>query len=305
MTEVALIIPTLNGGTVFQRLMASVSTQIYQPVTKLVIDSTSSDDTVSIASDAGFRIMKIKREDFNHGATRQLGVDTAIADAEIIVFLTQDVILANPSALANLIKCFDDPKVGACYGRQLPHLDATPIAAHARLFNYPETSLIKSMGDASRLGIKTAFISNSFAAYRREALKSAGEFPSNVILGEDTYVAARMLVNGWRIAYCADAQVYHSHNYSYMEEFRRYFDTGVFHAREKWIREHFGQAEGEGKRYVISELSYLKNNASLLNIPCALLRTTLKYLGYKLGLFEAHIPIGIIKHLSMHKKFWR
>lgn len=39
-----------------------------------------------------------------------------------------------------------------------------------------------------------------------------------------------MVLAGWYNAYCAEAKVYHSHNYTILQEVRRYFDTGAFHA---------------------------------------------------------------------------
>ena len=55
---------------------------------------------------------------------------------------------------------------------------------------------------------------------------------------------------GWRTAYVAEAQVYHSHPFTVVQEFRRYFDTGVYHRQEMWLRESFGSPVGEGKRFV-------------------------------------------------------
>ena len=228
-----------------------------------------------------------------------------LPEADIVVFLTQDAILADPSAISHLISNFSDETVGAVYGRQLPHQGASKIGRFARLFNYPEKSRIKSLADAPELGIKTAFMSNSFAAYRRSALLEAGGFPPHTIMGEDTYVAAKMLLAGWKVAYNADAAVYHSHDYSFLEEFRRYFDTGVFHAEEPWIRERFGIAETEGKRYVRSEFTYLLGEAPWL-IPSAILRTFLKFLGYRLGMLEAYLPKILKKsYLTMNKNYWK
>lgn len=102
--------------------------------------------------------------------------------------------------------------------------------------------------------MKTAFISNSFAAYRKQAIQEVGGFPTHTILCEDMFVAARMLLNGWKVAYVSDACVYYSHNYTILQEFKRYFDIGVFHAREKWIRDSFGQAEGSGIAFVKMEI---------------------------------------------------
>ncbi|WP_407275613.1 glycosyltransferase [Halothiobacillus sp. DCM-1] len=269
----------------------------------LVIDSGSPADVLKIAQEAGFSIHEISVANFNHGGTRQFAVDSN-PDFGVIVFLTQDAILVTPDSISNLLEVFASDDVGAAYGRQLPRPTAGLIEAHARLFNYPASSHVCDFGDAASMGIKAAFMSNSFAAYRTEVLADVGGFPSDVILGEDTIVAAKMLLAGWKVAYQAEAQVYHSHDYSHLQELRRYFDIGVMHARESWMLDAFGAPEGEGGRFVYSELRYLlKNNPWL--VPSAVLRTMLKYLGYRLGRKETYFPLWVKRMLSMHTGYWK
>jgi rhamnosyltransferase len=299
--RVALIIPTRNGEEDLARLLESVGAQTRR-CDVFVVDSSSSDRTIEVAYASGAVVSVIPISEFNHGGTRQKMVVTK-PDYDIYVFLTQDAYLADPDALEHLIVPFSDEKVGAVCGRQLPHKDANELAEHARFFNYPPESRIKSMADSPVLGIKTPFISNSFAAYRREALLGVGGFPSNVILSEDMYVAARMLMAGWKVAYAGDARCHHSHNYTLLQEFRRYFDQGVFHSREPWIRESFGGAGGEGLRYVKSELRYLGFRRFYL-WPSSLLRNALKLMGYKLGQHESKLPLWLKRRLSMHRGFW-
>lgn len=301
--RIGLVVPTLNAGHRWPAWLAAFARQAAKPLHALVIDSSSQDATVALTKNDGIDVHIIPKAEFNHGATRQLAAEM-LADTEIIVYLTQDAILADPYAIQRLISSFSDETVGAAYGRQLPRKDAGRIGSFARLFNYPEKSRTKSLADTPELGIKTAFISNSFAAYRRSALLETGGFPQNTIMSEDTCVAARMLLAGWKVAYNAEALVYHSHDYGFWEEFRRYFDTGVFHAREPWIRERFGIAETEGKRYVISELAYLLREAPWL-IPSATLRTLLKFFGYRLGILEAHLPKMLKQSFSMNKNYWK
>jgi rhamnosyltransferase len=300
--DCALIVPTLNAEKDLKHFLAALSRQSFLPTTLLLLDSESDDGSIALAQEAGFVIETVHRKDFNHGATRQLGV-TRCPDANIIIFMTQDAILASKDAIKNILAPFKDEKVGAVCGRQLPHADALPIAAHARLFNYPEESSIKSKEDIPRIGIKAAFLSNSFAAYRRTVFMEVGHFPSDVIFGEDTYLAAKMLQAGWKVAYVADATCSHSHNYSMMEEFRRYFDIGVFHSRENWFIASLGKPEGEGKKFVLSELRYLLQHNPLL-IPSAIIRTGLKLLGYKLGLREQSMPLWLKRKLSMNEGYW-
>jgi len=302
MNKVGLIVPTLNAGMLWDAWLKAFELQTRKPDYLLVIDSSSSDDTAAMARAQGFDVHVISKSEFNHGGTRQFGVNT-LAAADIIVFLTQDALLANPDAIAKLVATFEDEKVGAVYGRQLPHRNAGPIGAHARHFNYPAESQVRSLEDRKRFGIKTVFISNSFSAYRRSALIHAGGFPVDTIMNEDTYVAGKMVMNGWKIGYCAEAQVFHSHDYGFIDEFKRYFDIGVFHAHTSWLQQTFGGASGEGLRFVISEIRYLTKQAPWL-IPSAVLRTGLKWVGFKLGALHSSLPRAIRYSFSLHKTYW-
>lgn len=255
--------------------------QVLQPSEVLVLDSSSTDVTAELASREGCRVITIPRADFRHGGTRQNGAELA-SGADILVYLTQDSILADANALAQLIAAFEDPSVGAAYGRQLPRPGANPIEAHARLFNYPAVSTVRSRESSAVLGFKAIFFSNSFGAYRRIALEQAGGFPKESNFGEDTVVAARLLQGGWRVAYVAEAQAYHSHAYSCREEYRRYYKIGQLHGSEPWLLRDFGKASSEGRKFAVSEIRYLSRRAPWL-IPEAVLRTGLKYLGYKRG----------------------
>jgi rhamnosyltransferase len=268
------------------------------------MDSSSDDGTDFNALPYGFRCIYISAADFNHGGTRNLALGNLSPDTDVVVFMTQDAFLSEPSTLSRLVSVFADPSVSCAFGRQLPHVDASPVAAHARLFNYSNRSRVVSLDDRAELGLKACYLSNSFAAYRLADLQAVGSFPTSVILGEDMAVAARLLMSGKRAAYVADACVFHSHNYSVFQEFRRYFDTGVFHARTPWLIQTFGSTRSEGLRFVRSELSYLSKHAPHL-IPSAILRTLVKWFGYKLGQLEVYLPLRLKVMCSMHKGYWQ
>lgn len=302
MSLISLVVPTFNPCHLWPQWLAAVQMQRLT-VSCMVVDSSSTDGTDFASLPKGFICQRIPAASFNHGGTRNLALKQLPAQTNVVVFMTQDALLADVDSLQKLVSAFDDPTVACAFGRQLPHADATPLAAHARLFNYPDASRVLSLADKDRLGLKTCFMSNSFAAYRVSDLFALGGFPSHVILGEDMAATARLLLAGKRVAYQADACAYHSHNYTPLEDFRRYFDTGVFHAREQWLLDSFGGASGEGLRFVKSELRYLLKHAPWL-IPSALLRTVLKLLGYRLGRAEARLPLALKKRLSMFSGFW-
>jgi rhamnosyltransferase len=120
-----------------------------------------------------------------------------------------------------------------------------------------------------------------------------------VIFGEDTVTAGKLLQAGYKVAYVADAPVYHSHSYTAIQEFRRYFDIGVLHIREAWLQEIFGKAGGEGIRFVLSELRYLLR-AAPWQTPSAMVHFAPSYL--MIG--QAHLPVKLKRQLSMHRGFW-
>lgn len=279
--RIGLVVLTLNPGPSFVDWLDAVRHQTLCPDELLVIDSQSTDSYPEQAVRYGFAFHRIRREEFGHGKTRQLAVEI-LTGSEIIIFMTQDAILEKTDSLAHLIKGLESSEVGAAYGRQLPRKDASPIEAHARLFNYPDSSRVKSLEDIQELGIKTPFISNSFSAYKKNALMDVGGFPPHLNFGEDVYVASKLILKGWRIAYVAEATVFHSHWFTYREEWNRYLQVGQFYGREAWIIQAFGSTKGEGKKFVLSEIGYLFSKNALL-IPSSLFRTILKFVGYHVG----------------------
>ncbi len=304
--SLALLLPTLNAAPHLDAFLPALERQNRRWNRFLVIDSGSRDGTVERLSAFGAEVVSIPQSEFNHGGTRRRGVE-ALKDHEIIVCLTQDAILAEEDSLDRLVAPFEDERVGMTYARQLPRPEARGIERHARLFNYPgmdQGHELRRLADRERLGIKTVFCSNSCAAYRRSALMEVGNFPEDAVFAEDQTVSGRMILRGWSMAYCADAPVIHSHDYTVSEDFKRSFDVGVFHARNPWLWEVFGTAEGEGLRYVRSELDYLRRHEPL-SIPGAVVRTAAKYAGYRLGRLERRMSAALKARLSMAGYYWR
>jgi rhamnosyltransferase len=300
--RVGLIIPTLNAGERWSECLRAVAAQTLRPHRAVVVDSASTDNTVSLAESAGFEVISIERRQFNHGGTRQSAAEHLV-DCEIIVFLTQDAIPANETAFAEIVGAFADPEVAVAYGRQLPHVGATSIEAHSRIFNYGKSTQKKNAGIAQQIGTKAFFCSNSFAAYRKSVLTDLGGFRRDLILGEDMEFAARAIKAGYANLYCAAATVCHSHDYSLLQTLHRYFDLGAFDAENSWMREQFGSHGAEGLRFVASEIRYLiDRNAA--EVPRALSLTFAKLLGYRLGLKHRKLPIKLKRKLSMSPSHW-
>ncbi|MGC8729465.1 MAG: glycosyltransferase family 2 protein [Elusimicrobiales bacterium] len=297
-----VIILTYNSEKKIKNLLDSLSSQVLKPKNILIIDSSSEDKTVEIAKEYGCIVYFINKNDFDHGGTRTYAV--GLSKADFLVYLTDDVVLKDKFSLKNLFSFFEDEKVGAVFGRQIPYENTNIFGKHLRYFNYPEKDYIRTYFDKKKYGIKTCFLSDSFCVYRKSAIKGIGYFKKDLILGEDTYVGAKLIVSGYKIAYSSNAIVYHSHNYTALDEFKRYFDIGVFHKTENWILKEFGKAEGEGVKYIYSGLDFLFKNKKFYLIPEFFVRIFFKYLGYKLGYNYELLPKFLIKTFSMHKNWW-
>jgi rhamnosyltransferase len=301
MFDIAVLIPTLNGERYLQQVLPQLVDAV-DPSQVWIIDSASRDKTVELCKQYHVNIYPIERRKFNHGGTRNFG--RSLVHPEILVYMTQDAVPATPDFLKQLTKPFADAEVALTYGRQLPRLGAGPLEAFPRLFNYPDTNLVKSKADISRLGIKTFFCSDSFCAYRTSAWDAVGGFPERTLTWEDQHIAARLIAKGYKVAYAADAQVYHSHSYTLKEEFQRYFDAGAFLKKEAWMREMVGQAEGEGMRFLKEQIRYLINVQKTYLIPYSLMATVVKYMGYRTGMIEPSLPLGLKRVFSQQKYFW-
>lgn len=298
-----IAIPTYNGGNLWESTVKNIKKYAPEGTLVKIIDSGSKDNTVREAINAGFSVSKIESADFNHGGTRNLFVLDDSSEYDIVIFLTQDAV-PQRNFIENILSAFKDDRVACAYGRQLPHDDANPLALHARTFNYPQRDYVCDKDSISRMGLKMVFMSNSFSAYRLSVFKELGGFPSNTILCEDMFYTARAILAGYKVAYISEAIVKHSHNYSPREEFSRYFDIGVFHKNESWIRKNFGGAGGEGKKFIFSEFYFLLKKAPLW-IPLACVNNLTKIVGYKVGQRYQHLPRRFIVKMSMHKKYWK
>lgn len=298
-----IVIPTYNGGALWMETVSNLINHGPNPKDIYIVDSESSDETASIARSNGFNVTVIDKTKFNHGGTRNDIAMSLKDNYDIVIFMTQDAI-PESRFCENIINIFSDEKVACAYGRQLPHHNASPLSIHARLFNYPGISHCYSLEDSPHAGLKTVFTSNSFAAYRLDVFQAIDGFPTRTILSEDMYFAAQAVLAGYKVAYVSDAIVRHSHNYSLWEEFRRYFDIGVFHCEQSWIRDKFGSAGGEGKKFIISELKFLLRN-SPISIPKACANNFAKILGYKAGQYYNKLPTSMVKKFSMHRRYWK
>jgi len=276
--SIGIVIPTFQAANHLSHCLPPLLDSPLNP-RLLIIDSSSTDGTVSLARSLGVEVMVIPQSEFNHGATREKG--RKYLKTSIVIMMTQDAYAVSKEMLGYLVNPILEGKASVAYARQLPHHGASVFAAFARHFNYPPTSHIRSLAEASTYGVYTFFCSNSCAAYLNTALDEVGGFPS-VRFGEDTVVVAKLLEREYRVAYVAEAQVRHSHDYTLRQEFRRHFEMGWTRRAYQKILSRGGSDSLRGRIYVQSLLKELWET-SPGQIPYAFLQTLAKWTGYRLG----------------------
>ena len=299
--KVSVIIPTRNAGKYLGRFFKTIREQSLRPVQILVVDSSSDDETSEICKASGADLIQIDAKTFDHGGTRHLAASEARGD--ILVFMTQDASFKDEDCLKNLISPLKDSTIAASYGRQIPREEANPVEVFAKSFNYPTTETVKGLDDLPKLGVKTFFFSNVCSAIKKGPYEEVGGFLEKTIMNEDMFLAARLVMKGYKIAYQPNAIVYHSHNYTLTTQFKRYFDIGVFFNRNQWIK-HVAILEMEGVRYLKEEIGFLFSKGQIDWIPYALVDTTIRFLGYRVGLLEKKLPLSVKRKVSYHPGFW-
>lgn len=297
--SIGIAVLTLNGKNHLPHCLPPLIHSPLQPKV-LVIDSSSDDGTALCAEKLGATTRVIPRSQFNHGTTRELARRYLATD--IVVMVTQDAYAVDNDAVGWLVKPLLNHSAVVSYGRQLPHRHADLTETFHRHFNYPEESQLRRLSDIPRYGKYTFFCSDSFAAYRNDALDAIGGFQS-VLFGEDTLAVAQLLRRGGAIAYVAEAMVHHSHSYTLKQELQRHFDIGYSRHQHRMLLATPDGDSARGKDYARAFLRILWHQAPWqLPYGCLLLAT--KWLGYHLGTIGHHFPSSLNRRLSSHKSYW-
>lgn len=213
---ISVIIPALNAGNSFEHVLEGVRRQRDIAISDLVVlDTDSADQTRRIATEAGANVVRVRPDRFNHGLTRLDGARRTRAD--LVVFMTQDALLARPDVLRRMAGHFSDDRVAGVYVRQRPRTQIDPVANRRsqRLRPCRRATEIQELGPRAYRSLSPAeklrlcTFDNVCSMIRRRALE---EHPlREVAFAEDRLWARDVIRAGWRIVYDGRLEVVHSH----------------------------------------------------------------------------------------------
>ena len=298
------IIPVYRPGNEFRELLRRLSNQSY-PLNKIILMNTG-DAPWRAEIEKEFPLCEIhllKKENFDHGGTRHEA--TTYSEADYLLFLTQDALPNNEFLVEKLLSGFaQDEGVKAAYGRQLPNSTCREIEKYTRSFNYPSESRVKSKADLDILGIKTFFCSNVCAMYEKKTYDAQGGFVRRTIFNEDMIYAGGLIKNDYKIAYVADAEVIHSHNYNAIEQFHRNFDLAVSQVDHPEVFAGI-RSEKEGIRLVINTAKHLLKVKKPWLLFSLVTTSAGKIIGYKFGQNYRRLSADFILKCTMNPSYWR
>jgi rhamnosyltransferase len=302
---ISVIIPVKDAGPEFASCLDAVRSQdLDEEVEMIAIDSGSRDDSVAVARARGVRVYEIPPEQFTHGGSRNLGADLSRGD--VLVFLSQDAIPVDSHWLDHVVHPLrEDVGVAGVYGRQLPNEDATPPERYFLEFLYGSAPKRQRAAHERDLSMATTLFSNVNAAMPK-AIWERFPFVDDIVMSEDQEWSRRVLLAGYALVYEPAAAVRHSHNYTIVSAFRRFFDSGASSERAYMAgRLHSARVLRRAAiSYARGELTWLWRTRQRRWILYSAVYETAKMLGLLAGANHHRFPRRVKRQLSAMPAFW-
>ncbi|MDE7267881.1 MAG: glycosyltransferase family 2 protein [Lachnospiraceae bacterium] len=306
--SVDIILPTYKPTRELFDIIERLESQTY-PVNKIIIMNTEEKYFERLFHGAKFlerfrniEVHHLSAREFDHAGTRRKAVKYSTAD--VFVCMTQDAVPADKSLIQKLVDALmKEEDIAAAYARQLARPDCRAIEQFTRKFNYPDESCVKSTADIQRLGIKTFFCSNVCSAYNRKIYDALGGFEKRAIFNEDMIYAGHAVKAGKKIAYVAEAEVVHSHNFTCMQQFRRNFDLGVSQSDHPEVFAGIS-SESEGSKLVGDTIRHLWMTKKKRLIPYLFVSSGFKLIGYRMGKAYRRLPAKAVRWCSSSRNYW-
>lgn len=264
--NVDIICPLYNASNYIEGLHKSLLKQKKVNINNFrYVLTESNDNTEKYLINNNINFRKIKKEEFSHSLVREK--EALESNSDIVVFITQDVVIEDELWLYNLIKDIDDSNIVATYSRQLTKYNN--LEKYTRESNYPDKDIIKSKNDIDSLGLKTFFFSDAASAISTKIFKELNGYDNkNLPISEDMYIAYKIIMAGYKIKYCSNSIVYHSHNFTLKEIYDRYKLTGLFFKENSYLDQYGTTGSGANlAKYILKRIFQEKRFSLLFRYP--------------------------------------
>jgi len=206
----SIIIRAYNEEKHIRRLLEGIRQQTIKDVEIILVDSGSTDATVSIAQEFGAIVVHIPSAEFTFGRSLNFGVRAA--SRELIAIASAHVYPVYPDWLEILLRPFEDEQVALTYGKQRGY-EGSKYSEHQIFHQW--------YSDVSNLDQVTAFCNNANSAIRKH-LWDVHPYDETLTGLEDLEWSKWAKGQGHKIAYVAEAEIVHIHNETPRGVYNRY-----------------------------------------------------------------------------------
>ena len=212
---VSIIVRSFNEGWALRETLPALQAQEYKPWELIVIDSGSTDGSVELIRKAEPRhFVQIQPHQYNPSRVMNRGMQLARADYG--VYLNADATPQGRDWLGPLVRALRDAQTAAVFGRQIPRPDCQAVYAcdYERCFG------------AKRQSQKWDHFFSMVSSGIRKDIWSRRGFLETLQYSEDDEYTRWCRAQGYRVVYCPESVVMHSHNYTSEQAWRRNFGEG-------------------------------------------------------------------------------
>ena len=239
----------------------------------IIIDSGSTDDTVKIAQKYNVTIYSIPSSQFQFGSSINLGIE--LAQTEYCVFVSAHAIPANSKWLSSLVKPMqEDKNIAGTFGRQLYHINSDFIQKRCIDETFGKKQKLYTVSSGSfKQNLKNISFSNASSCVRRDiALKI--KF-SDVIASEDREWAYRVMKKGYKILYVSDSLIYHVHNETPDQWYKRIYINSLALHQFAGIKINWVEMAPLAFWKIFKDMKYCKDNN--LSVDNTVIKKSIKY----------------------------
>jgi rhamnosyltransferase len=209
---VSIIMRSFNEGWALKETLPAVQAQDYKNWELIVIDSGSTDGSVELIRKAApAHFIQIKSSEYNPSRVMNHGMQ--LARSEFGIFLNADATPQGTNWLRPLVNGLQDPQTAAVFGRQIPRPDCEAVYAH----DYE-----RCFGPNRESAGWDHFFSMVSSSLRKDIWAKRG-FLEKMQYSEDDEYTRWCRAQGYRVVYCPETVVMHSHNYTPPQAYKRSF----------------------------------------------------------------------------------
>lgn len=209
--DVSYIIRAYNEARKIESCLKRILEQRTDLTTEVIaVYTPGSDATFGILSRYPVKIIEMSKEEFSYG--RALNRGCRAARGRYLVFLSAHAVPTSRKWLDTMIKNFEDPRVAGVYGKEVPDKDCDPLTRR---------HLTRSFDDVKKVQTANPNFCNPDSVILRSVWKRF-KFDEQLEASEDQDWGRRVIRAGYALVYEPAARVYHSHNETPAQLYRRH-----------------------------------------------------------------------------------